>query len=211
MPPLRTTGNRAFTKTGLKVLFQLLLDSTLINQTQREIAKRADVGLGNIPGMIQGLKEAGYLLKQKKNTYQLTEKEELVEKWANDYTLTLKPTLMMGSYTIAGDRNWQELELKEDLTLWGGEAAGNLLTGHLRPGFLTLYTRQNRNDLIKDYKLVPDQDGEIEVVKMFWKPLGIFKSTVPPLLAYADLINAKDERCVETAKMIFDEYIQPRL
>jgi DNA-binding MarR family transcriptional regulator len=40
---------RAFTKTGLKVLFYLLQHKEAINFTQREIADYADVGLGNTP------------------------------------------------------------------------------------------------------------------------------------------------------------------
>jgi hypothetical protein len=50
----KETANRAFTKTGLKVLFHLLNDKNLINQTQREIAEIVGVGLGNIPQVIDG-------------------------------------------------------------------------------------------------------------------------------------------------------------
>ncbi len=55
-------GNRAFTKTGLKVLFQLLQHSEFILLTQRELAEKASVAFRNIPQVIDGLKETGYLL-----------------------------------------------------------------------------------------------------------------------------------------------------
>ncbi|MDN5350172.1 MAG: hypothetical protein PWQ54_1568, partial [Bacteroidales bacterium] len=48
-------GNRAFTKTGLKVLFHFLEDKSLINQPHRTIATKAGVALGNVPQIINGL------------------------------------------------------------------------------------------------------------------------------------------------------------
>ena len=62
-------GNRAFTKTGLKVLFYFLQNNELVNQPQRMIAEETGVGLGNIPQVIEGLKETEYLLTLDKNTY----------------------------------------------------------------------------------------------------------------------------------------------
>lgn len=43
------TSNRAFTPTGLKVLFGFLQDKDLINKPQREIAKTTGVALGIYP------------------------------------------------------------------------------------------------------------------------------------------------------------------
>lgn len=206
----KETGNRAFTKTGLKVVFQLLLNADLVNQTQREIATRANVALGNIPKVILGLNDAGYLLKYDKNTYRFTQKEALIEKWAKEYALTLRPTLRMGKYRIAGNRPWKELQLNDSLIKWGGEPAADLLTHYLRPGLLTIYTRETRNELIRNYHLIPDKGGDVEVLTMFWQPEDL-NNTVPPLLVYADLINTNDKRCAETAQMIFDEHIRPNL
>lgn len=207
----KETGNRAFTKTGLKVVFQLLLNPDLVNQTQRAIATRANVGLGNIPKVIQGLKDAGYLLKYDKHTYRFTEKEDLIEKWTREYELSLRPGLQLGRYRYAGKRPWKELEFNTSLTRWGGEAAGDLLTHYLRPALWTIYTRENRKALMKNYRLIPDKEGDVEVLTMFWEPEEMAKTTVPPLLAYTDLINTKDKRCAETAQMIFDEHIRPNL
>jgi len=207
----KQTGNRAFTKTGLKVVFQLLLNPDLVNQTQREIATRANVALGNIPKVIQGLNEAGYLLKYDKNTYRFTEKEALIEKWTKEYAMTLRPTLEIGKYQLAGNQPWKEIKIKEGLTKWGGEAAGDLLTHYLRPELLTIYTRETRKELMKNYRLIPNKVGDIEVLTMFWQPEDVQNRTVPPLLAYADLINTNDKRCAETAQLIFDEHIRPNL
>ena len=61
--------NRAFTRTGLKVLFYLLQHKEDINLTQRELAKNANVALGNIPQIIKGLQETGYLLPLNRREY----------------------------------------------------------------------------------------------------------------------------------------------
>jgi hypothetical protein len=45
---------------------------------------------------------------------------------------------------------------------------------------------------------------------MFWDK-NKFEKTAPPLLVYAELILEGGKRNNETAKLIFDEYIQPKL
>jgi hypothetical protein len=61
-----------------------------------------------------------------------------------------------------------------------------------------------------NYKLIPDEDGEIVVYDMFWNTKFNDK-TVPKELVYADLILTDEQRCKETAKRIFDEYLKPNL
>ena len=58
--------NRAFTKTGLKVIFHFLLNEEIVNYSYREIARLAEIGLGNVSNVMNGLKQDGYLLKMNK-------------------------------------------------------------------------------------------------------------------------------------------------
>lgn len=96
-PINKPTGNRAFTKTGLKVLFQLLLNKELVNRPQREIAKKANVALGNIPKVIKGLQNAGYLLNLDGKNYLWQDREDLLAKWIQLYNLTLLPLTGKGA------------------------------------------------------------------------------------------------------------------
>lgn len=206
-------SNRAFTKTGLKVLFQLLLDKELINETQREIARRAGVALGNIPRVIDGLLETGYLVRKDKNSYAFMDRKALLEKWMAAYEDTLKPSLVLGRYRWEpkGEQDpeaWKQLPIDYRQAQWGGEAAGDLLTQYLRPEILTLYTSERRNALMTKYRLVPDEQGAIRVFRRFWEPEGPAQPTVPPLLVYVDLMNTHDKRCRETAEIIFNEHIK---
>lgn len=203
----KNKGNRAFTKTGLKVLFYLLQNKEDINLTQRELAEKADVGLGNIPQVIEGLKATGFLQALNNKTYVWENIAALVDRWVAEYATVLRPKLLKEKYTLNG--NWQYIALDNTNTFWGGEPAADLLTNHLRPEKFSIYTRENRMELMKNYRFMPDQNGEIEVLDLFWKQeVG---KTVPPLLVYADLMLEGGKRNIETAEKIYSEYIKPNL
>jgi len=203
----KNKGNRAFTKTGLKVLFYLLLHKEDINLTQRELAEKANVGLGNIPQVIEGLKETGFLQALNNKTYVWENRATLLDRWIAEYATVLRPKLLKEKYTLKG--NWQDIALNNTNTFWGGEPAADLLTNHLRPEKLLIYTRENRMELIKNYRLMPDKNGEIEVLDLFWRQEE--GKTVPPLLVYADLMLEGGKRNKETAEKIYNEYIKPNL
>lgn len=204
---------RAFGKTGLKLLFQLLLEEDLLNMTYREIAKRTGVGFGNINFIFTDLKEQGFLVPINKHTYKFTRKEQLLQKWVQAYNEKLKPALEIGTFRFAKVNNyldWKMIELQPGATFWGGEPAGGILTNYLQPEHYTLYTTENRGDLMKKYQLVPDKEGDVKVYLKFWKFTGDVLDTVPPLLVYTDLMNSNNRRCIETAEKIYNEYLQAK-
>jgi hypothetical protein len=210
----RGKGNRAFTKTGLIVVFQFLLNEQFVNKPYREIAGQTKVGLGNINYVMNGLKEMGFLIKVNKNEYKLTNKKELLDKWMVVYAERLKPALKIGTFRFLKEEdftNWKKLPLLKNKTWWGCEPAGDILTNYLRPEELTIYTTETRNDLIKNYKLIPDEKGNVKAYKKFWQQDEANDKIVPPLLVYTDLINTNDRRCMQTAQKIYDEYLQSKL
>jgi len=202
---------RAFTKTGLKAVFLFLQNDEMINETYRGIAKNADIALGNVKYILEGLKEEGFVLKKTEKTLYLVNKKELLEKWLTAYDEKLKPALHIGNFKFIRQedfRNWKKLKINEDQTVWGGEAAGDIITGYLIPEILTLYTNETRVEIMKKYRLVPDIKGNVKIYEKFWNYDTGFKQTVPPLLAYADLMNTGDDRCIETAQKIYEQYIK---
>ena len=206
-------GNRAFTKTGLKVVFHFLLDPQLINYTQRDIADITNVALGNIPLIINGLLENNFILKLNKKEYIINNFEELLNKWITEFQQTLKPTIFKQRFRFQNrNQDWRELQFDTEKTVWGGEPAGDIITNHLRPEEFIIYTKETTNDLIVNHRLLPDNEGEIWVYDKFWKTKINNKNNIAPKeLVYADLILNDDKRSKETAKLIFDEYIQPNL
>lgn len=204
--------NRAFTRTGLKVIFHLLLDDENVNQTYRDLANRTHVGLGNINYVMNGLKEEGYLIKLSKTKYKLVKKKELLEKWMIAYQERLKPALFIGRFKFLNEKasvEWKQLQFKTENTIWGGEPAGDILTNYLKPGEFTVYTEETRAELMKNYHLVPDTNGNIQVYKKFWEA-NDGTTTAPPILAYADLMNTGVQRNMETAQKIYDNALQDR-
>ena len=200
--------NRAFTKTGLKVLFYLLQHKNSINLTQRELAEKVGVGLGNIPQVIEGLKETGYLVSLNNREVVWENRKALLQRWVDEYGTLLKPKLKKERYTYQG--NWNEIQFNGKMTVWGGEPAADLLTKFLRPEKFILYTKETRLNLMKNYRLIPKQEGEIEALEWFWKEETKYH-TAPPLLVYADLMLEGGKRNKETAEKIFNEFIQSNL
>lgn len=60
---------------------------------------------------------------------------------------------------------------------------------------------------MKSFKLIPDLTGDIMIYDKFWKNNSSSR-TAPPLLVYADLLSTGDQRCIETANIIYDKYLQ---
>lgn len=210
IPAKKEKGNRAFTKTGLKVLFHLLKDQKLLNLTYREIANVTNVALGNINYIITGLKQLHFITNIDDKTLILNNKKKLLQKWMTAYEERLKPTLFIGNFRFIKKEdfgNWKNIELNKEKTVWGGEPAGDMLTHYLHPGELTIYTTETKTELMKNYKLIPDEKGYIKIYQRFWEN-AMDTNIVPPLLVYADLMNTGDTRCLETAQKIYNDYLQ---
>jgi len=206
----KETGNRAFTKTGLKVVYLYLTEEKWLNEPQRKIAKKTDIGLGNISNVNHGLQKEKFLLKVNRTQKQINNKKGLLEKWMKAYAITLQPELKIGQFRFADEKNfthYRKIQLDEK-TWWGGEPAGDILTNYLRPGELTIYTTNTRTGLMKRYKLIPDPNGDVRVYQAFWDTTEQqHQETVHPLLVYVDLMNTGDNRCYETAQMIWGKYL----
>lgn len=211
IPQKSTNTNKAFTKTGLKTIFYFLTNDDAINFPYREIADATDVALGNIKNIIDGLRQAGYILLLNEKKLKLQNKRSLLERWVTAYGEILKPTLFLGTYDF-WDRNqydnWKKLPIDRDFGVWGGEPGGDLLTHYLKPENLTVYT-QERTKLMKRWKLVPKQEGKLHLYQKFWKDDPKDQNVYAPvMLIYADLILTNDPRCNETAMIVYDKYLK---
>ncbi|WP_286761798.1 replication/maintenance protein RepL [Salegentibacter sp. UBA1130] len=109
--PLKTeksSSKKAFTKTGLKLVFSLLIHPELVNARQRTIAEKSGVSLGTVPKVIKTLKDQGFLIAHK-NHYLWEDCKGLLDRWTNDYDQHLKPKLFRARYELRKD--WRNLEL----------------------------------------------------------------------------------------------------
>jgi hypothetical protein len=204
--------NRAFTKTGLKVVFHLLNNPDAINLTYRELANATGVALGNITYVIDGLRETGFILQVDTKNIRLQNKRELLERWIDGYRESLKPSLYLGLFTIPGNQNWRQLPvfMQHNLHYFiGGEPAAEQLTkGYLIPEVITIYTDQSIVQTTKDLRIVQDRIGKVKLYEKFWW-IDTDRNIpfTPVLLVYADLIITGDPRCLETAERIYNEFL----
>ncbi len=214
IPIKSTKTNRAFTKTGLKVVYQFLLDRDWVNRPYREIAAHTGTGIGTITNVFSGLEQEGFLIKLTKNEHLLRNVQNLLEKWILAYEKQMKPNLFIGDFRFLNPDDsfqWRDIELKPGRTFWGGEPAGDIYTNYLRPEELTLYSNEQPTELMRNYRLVPEKNGPIKVYEKFWEEETPIPNAVHPVLAYADLIIKGDRRCRETANKIYDEYLQDQI
>lgn len=204
-------AKQPFGKSGLRVLFALLVQPDAINLNIRDLALQTGVSVGTAQQTIDYLKKSGYVAAIDNKRKKLTNIGKLREQWVNRYATALKPSLTLGRFRLPkslSPADWRQLTLLPG-TYWSGEPAADALTGNLRPATLTLYTDQDRTGLLKTYKLLPDPNGPVEVNEVFWKEISIGNDvpTVPPLLLYADLLAIDDPRTTDTARRIYQDYM----
>lgn len=207
-------NNRAFTKTGLKVLLHFLMNDNFLNMPYREIADLTGTSLGNVTNVMNALKEAGYLATLPSGGYKLTNKKLLLDRWVAAYEQLLKPIIEIGTFKFINEQdhqNWRRVPLENRKSMWGAQAGAHLLTGQLRPHDLVIYSNESRNDIINHYRLVRDNDGYIKVYQKFWNYDDYRSNIAPPILIYADLLNIGDGNAMEAAKRIYDDFLKEKI
>ncbi|MGM0745890.1 MAG: type IV toxin-antitoxin system AbiEi family antitoxin [Bacteroidota bacterium] len=205
--PIQQKKNRAFTKTGLKVVFLFLHDETWLNKTYREIAEAADVALGNIKHVLDGLKEHDFVYAKNEDVLKLKNRDRLLDQWITAFADELKPRIQKGRYNFINKeagKNWKKLLLGEQ-DQWGGEPAADLLTNDLKPVEYILYTKKNRAELMKELKLIPDKNGKVEIREPYWTVEQNLPNIAPRLVVYTDLMITGDPRNIKIAKEIYAE------
>lgn len=205
--------NRAFTKTGAAVVLQFLIHPFLINAPQRTIADYADVSLGTIPKVFKQLEEEGFIIKLNAQERQFSNRTKLLKKLIVVLNSKVMPANYVHHvrYTKGDARDFLKQAQLSDTISWGGEAAAAILTDFLLPEKISLFTNEKLPQLAKNYRLVPDNNGDIAIYKSFWGKMPQNKQCVHPIVIYAELIASADSRNLELAEMIYKTYIEPEL
>ena len=145
----------------------------------------------------------------------LKNKKRLLERWVVAYQDVLRPKLVkkqMRFINPGTKQSWRNLDFINNnrLTLWGGEPAAAILTKNIIPENFSIYTTQSWQYLGQEIGLVPDVNGKVEILQVFWKTQNtdINQVTTPPLLIYADLIGSGYGRNIEVANIILENELQ---
>jgi len=190
---------RAFQASGLRVLFALLCQPTLINENYRAIAKAAGVAHGTVGWVMAELPGLGFVA-EIAGKRRLLQPERLLQQWVEAYARKLRPKLLLGRYQADG-KEWQATidPLKYE-AVWGGETAAAKMTNMLRPEITTLYVRKRDPALMHAARLKPNPTGNVELVTRFWEFENDKPELTPVILVYADLLATGDARCIEVAR-----------
>lgn len=199
---------RAYTTVGMKVVFALLCKPDLVDATHRTLAAAAQVALGTIGPVIKDLENRGYIVQRDKKT--LANKKKLMEEWVARFPDTLRPKLFKHRYQADTNR-LLALNLHAQHAFWGAEVAAQQLTRYLKPELFTIYLNDDGKPLLNDARMRLDPKGNTELLKAFWNFPGdpAHPDLVPPLLAYADLMATQDGRNLETARLLYEQFLEP--
>lgn len=197
-------GGRAFQATGMQVLFALICNPEWVNLPYRELAARVGVAHGTIGWVMAELPGLGFLATVN-NTRKLVQRELLLQQWAAFYPRTLRPRLELGRFRADNLEWWKTIDAARYGAVLGGEPAGARVTKYLRPATATFYTEKIDPRMLVDLRLRPDPTGDVEILRKFWTFADKNPGLAPAQLVYADLMATGDARCMETAKLIFDD------
>ncbi len=195
-----------FTNASIQLIFHLFQQPELLQQTYRQIAEATGGSLDNISKTLRTLRDYKYIQALESGGFVFTNKKSLLERWIPEFGERLKPSLLIGRFSFLPDVNWKFLQIDTSLTRWGGEPAAEKLFSNIQPAVFTLYSQESHQDLVRNYRLIPDPEGNIHVYQTFWDMTKeTNKETVPKLLVYADLLLSNNKRNHTLAQQIFYE------
>ena len=202
---------------ALRVVFTLLSKQELISATFKEISALSSVALGTAYNVLEDLEQRGYLIAGPKHSRKLLEPHRLVDEWVANFPTTLRTKLNSRRFSSPDPYWWEHFDITDLKAAWGSEVAAAKMLKHLKPSTQTLYVdsmemRNVINKLAKQIRLRPDPDGPIEILEKFWSPVIESEPGIaPPLLVYSDLLALLDSRAKETANMIKENFIEPKI
>lgn len=204
---------KAFKQAGLKLIFALLTDPTLVRSSIRDMAKVAGVSVGATTEVLADLADQGYL--HRHGTTTLMKADKLASMWAELYPLNLRNKLAIGTYHGEPDW-WRQVPVGAGVQ-FGGEIGADLVTNYLIPKTGTAYVQSDdafhtlmRSGALRklsDSNSRPDGQ-EVKIYNAFWTT-NTDRITAPELVIYSDLLAIQDVRCRETADMIYEQIIAP--
>ena len=207
------TGSRSTTPKGLRVMFALATQPTLIAEPYRTIAEIADVSLNTVNVAMDDLIARG-LVATKRDKRIVVDRRRFVEGWVNLYPTRLRTKLGVRRFASAKPEWWRDIGFDQYALRLGGEAGAEVLTHELKSATVTLYAHQGvTSDFMMAARLRPDPRGEVEVLDAFWPSAAeaAWQSSAPglvhPLLIYADLTAAGDSRKQAVAENIYEQYL----
>lgn len=202
-----TDSNAAFSKTGLKVIHQLLSNKESINYSYRKLGEISGVSIDTVGRVYRELVRDKYFVKVSNRKYKIIDYDRLFKDWVTLFNKTLRPKLKKRSFRFANNQSLQSLLTVNFKGKISGELAAEQLSSYNIAEKANIYVKGSFVDLAMELGLRPDKDGQITMIEQFWNDNSNNSERIADLpLVYADLISDPKPRNLETAKLIFNEY-----
>jgi len=193
----------AFQKSGITLLLYILQKPEILTLSYKQISDIAEISTGSISKILNDLKRRGFYY-ERNNKRIIRNQKELISQWVTAYGIKLRPEYVIGKYRAQSELKSLKLA---DNALWSGEEAAELLNLNLKRQTATIYTATNPISVIKKFHLIPDEDGNIELLRIFWNTnelLSGINNTAPTLIIYADLLLSSSSRNMEIAEELYE-------
>ncbi|MFN7973002.1 MAG: type IV toxin-antitoxin system AbiEi family antitoxin [Acidobacteriota bacterium] len=216
-PPTRPARDKGTHAQGYLVMFALLAQPELANETVRRIAGVAGVGKTTVAGMLAKLDQEGVLVRRRKGR-QLLDEKGLMDRWLAAYPNALRPFLLVGRYR-APDRDPGQVEARIERGMpdglrwaWGGGAAAMRLTKYYRGERTVIHVTDPPPDLDRRLGLLRADDGNIVILRAPCKLMldGPVPGTAHPLLVYVELMTEGGDRAREAAGVVAEKLLARR-
>lgn len=206
------------TPNTLKLIYMLLKNPKILEVPSKELAIATGLTTRTVSQTLKNLYQLGYLQRQRNGSYRIADYTKLLERWEIGYTETLRPKLLVGTFTSVGERKFSQVAdniislAKEQNFLIGGELGAAIVTSYLNPIGATLHVLDNYRLIAAKLRLKPSPHGEITFLQQFGVNNALDNKQeefiADPLLIHTELMLSNDKRLMETAARIFDLYIE---
>lgn len=200
----RDRPSRAFSRSGLRALFVLLVDPKAAEEPMRDIAMASGVSLGTVSSAVKDLIQGG-LAARAGGRLVLTDRQRAIDRWVEHYISDLRPTLKEIRLDAPDPTLRPEGIVAKALATARAQVTGETALARmgfgLSPAMTELVIEGEWGPLVRQLRAAPSPDGTLVLREKFWSGgLGGDSSLAPALLVYADCMASGDPRVMEVAR-----------
>lgn len=205
-------SSKAFSKTGLKVIYSLISNPNAIHFSYRDLAELSGTSIDTVGRVLRELVVDKYLVKFSDREYKIIDLERLAKDWATLFNKTLRPKLKSRSFDLRDENLKLSNLLYKDLGgIVSGELAADSMSNYLIGEKANIYLDGSFVEFALNNNMKPSKNGRITLIEKFWKSsdnyFEVSENLASPMLVYADLLNDPNPRNLETANRIFKKYV----
>ena len=202
-------GGKAFSKTGLKIIYALLSNGHATKASYRNIADIAGASIDSVGRVLRELISDNYLVRAGNSEYNIINRQRLLNDWATMFNKTLRPKLKARVFDfVDGNTELRSLLNQNTGGLISGELAAEAMENHLISRKANVYVEGSFVDFALKNNLQPNKNGRITLIEKFWNTsdnyFEVMVGLASPILVYADLLDDPSPRNIEAAQHILN-------